>query len=353
MSLDLDPDDADLIALLKNTPRPAPTLADTNRLARGLDDAIAREQEARRRRISPGWALLAVVAAASASAGAALWLHPSVPAHLPAHPLHSGSVMAPETGTTTTTTTTTTPVAVVVVPAVVGSAVVEPMLETVAVAVVDDADVVPRKPKKPAPHLSHGPRSWQARAEDLVTRAQLVPAARLYAAAVVDSDDPRGAALSLRGLAGRDPAVIDTLDPLVPAIDDDEVLARVLRLSCELRLRHRRDAAAVDACRVFGQRFPAHPAARALAFGAGGLAEELGDLRAAIEEYTRSIVLAPLLGASSNDALLGRARVRTRLGELDEARADLRVYLQQEHRPAETHDDEVQGLARALKVDLP
>ena len=104
---------------------------------------------------------------------------------------------------------------------------------------------------------------------------------------------------------------------------------------------------------AFGQRFPAYAAARALAFGAGGLAEELGDLRGAVDEYTRAIVLAPLLGTSGADALLARARVRTRLGDLDEARADLRVLLQSERRPAATHSDEVQGLARALRVELP
>ncbi|MDP2342552.1 MAG: hypothetical protein Q8O67_16465 [Deltaproteobacteria bacterium] len=328
--------DDDLLALVKGIARPTPSAGETARLARTLDDAIAHEQEARHRRISPAWAVVAVVAAASASAGAALlWQGPPE-----ASPAQLGTVMA------TTTTTTPRPA-----PALEPEhepdppAREEPAVERAA---VDDVVTPPKKKKAP-----HAPKSWQARADELVKRDQLVAAARIYAGAVVDSDDPRGAALSLRGLAGRDPAVIDALDPLVAKIDDDEVLARVLRLSCELRLRHRRDADAVDACRVFGQRFPAHPAARALAFGAGGLAEELGDLRNAVEEYSRSIVLAPLLGASSNDALLGRARVRTRLGELDEARADLRVYLQQEHRPADTHDDEVQGLARALHVDLP
>ena len=52
-------------------------------------------------------------------------------------------------------------------------------------------------------------------------------------------------------------------------------------------------------------------------------------------------------------SLLGRARVRTRIGDLDEARGALRVYLQQERRPAGTHSNEVQGLAHALRIELP
>ncbi len=208
--------------------------------------------------------------------------------------------------------------------------------------------------------------SWQQQVDQLQAHGDLRGAAVVAAAALVDSDDPKSAGVTLWALAGREPAVLDVLDPLVFALtergaldqnidvdNDDDALARVMRLGCQLRLRHRRDAGAVTSCRTFGQRFPADTAARALAFGAGGLAEELGDLRGAVDEYTRAIVLAPLGGTSGADALLARARVRTRLGDLDEARADLRVYLQSDRRPAATHDDEVQGLARALGVELP
>ena len=349
---DTDPRDPALLALVRDLPRPAPSVADSKRLARAVDLAVTREQESRARHISPAWALLAVIVAASASAGVvALLRAPATPVSA-APPLSQNLRLpgAPRSGVTTTTTPEPVAVAAAVVPvaAAVPVAGAVPVAVPVAAAPLGKSRLPTSAIPKATPTLT-----WREQAQALVDRGDLLAAAHIYAAAVVHSDDPRGAALLLRGLVARDASTLDALDPLMGGIDDEEALARTLRLHCELGLRHRRDAAAVDACRVFGQRFPADAAARVLAFGAGGLAEELGDLRVAIDEYSRSIVLAPLAGASSNEALLGRARVRTRIGDLDEARGDLRVYLQQERRPAGTHSNEVQGLAHALRIELP
>ncbi len=356
-----DDGDDELLALVRGIAPPAPTAAESNRLGRGLEAAIVREQEARRRRISPAFALVAVIASASASAAAVVWLQGPAPGPSP-EPVagleattHVGarSVAAPaeESLEEPSDEPSTEPFSALRPGDQFSARAPGGQMPAAAVAV----DVAPKRKKnkakvdEPTPVAVPVTLTWQERADDLVRHDDLQAAARIYAAALVDSDDKRGAALSLWGLAGRDPLVIDALDPLVSAIDDDDVLAQVLRMRCELRLRYRRDTAAIDACRTFGQRFPADPAARALAFGAGGLAEELGDLDNAVEEYSRAI----LLGRSRGEAVLGRARARTRLGELDEARADLRVYLQIARRPARTHSDEVQGLARALGVELP
>ncbi|MBM4281079.1 MAG: hypothetical protein FJ137_10070 [Deltaproteobacteria bacterium] len=125
--------------------------------------------------------------------------------------------------------------------------------------------------------------------------------------------------------------------------DDD---ARALRDRCVAGLRVRRDRAALRDCRAFGQRYPGHEAARALAFGAGGLAEELGALTEAVDAYSRAILLSPLVGATGDDALLARARVHAARGDDDEARADLRIYLRRA--PQARDNVEVVRLARAL-----
>jgi tetratricopeptide (TPR) repeat protein len=130
--------------------------------------------------------------------------------------------------------------------------------------------------------------------------------------------------------------------------DVDVTEARALRDRCIDGLRSRRDRAALEDCRVFGQRFPAHASARALAFGAGGLAEELGLPREALAAYSRAVLLSPLVGSASDDALLARARVHAGLGEVDEARADLLIYLHRSPQAAGAAD--VERLRRALRL---
>ena len=128
------------------------------------------------------------------------------------------------------------------------------------------------------------------------------------------------------------------------AVDD----ARSQRQQCASALLHQRTVAAIDLCRTYSQRHPDDIAAQPLAFGAGGLAEELGRLDDAIDLYTRCIVLAPLHGQSSADALKARARVHAAAGHLDDAAADLRLFLRL--RPAAGFDDDVRALARQLGV---
>lgn len=333
-----DPSDDALLALARASARPQPSSADSARLGRAVEAVLDDEDRARRRGVSPAFVVVAVLCAGAASAGTALLL--STPTKAPPAPVTT-STTAPTRAPAATTTTT--------------------VIAPPPPAAIDDVVVAPKTKKKAAPKpettattTTATPPTWQEQADALQQRGELKAAAAVAAAALTGNDDPRAAGVILWGLAGRDPAVIDALDDVLMGFDgDDDALARVLRLGCELRLRHRRDAGAVAACRAFGQRFPGQPAARALAFGAGGLAEELGDLDGAIDEYTRAIVLAPLAGDGGADALFARARVRTRKGDLDEARADLRVYLQRDRRPAATHNDEVQGLARALRVELP
>ena len=343
----LTTDEQALLARARSLPTPRPTSSESARLARAVDAALDQDGLARRRAFSPAAVAAAVFCAAAASATGALWWSTTnstttnqTTTNQPT--TNQPTTNQPTTETETNSTTTPQPPTTLEPPTAPPPTTLEsPSLPT-------------KKPKKKAP-----PTTWQQQAEQLSAQGQTQQAASLVAAVLVDhdrgDDDKKAAVVTFWGLAGRDPDVIDALadDAAVFADRADDDVARVLRLGCELRLRYRRDATAVDGCRAFGQRFPGHPAARALAFGAGGLAEELGDLDGAIDEYTRAVVLAPLMGATGAEALLARARVRTRKGDLDEARADLRVYLQKDPRPAATRDDEVQGLARALGVSLP
>ena len=120
-----------------------------------------------------------------------------------------------------------------------------------------------------------------------------------------------------------------------------------MRMRCEQKLLHQRDRAAVAACRAFGLEHPEHPGARTLAFAAGRVAEDdVGDLEAAEEAYSRALLLSPFVGVTGTDALLARARVREARGDTDNARADLRLYLHNE--PAARDDVAVAALAERL-----
>jgi tetratricopeptide (TPR) repeat protein len=123
-------------------------------------------------------------------------------------------------------------------------------------------------------------------------------------------------------------------------VDPDEVLARVaedesalrsaegMRMACEWGLKYRQDRRAVADCQAFGRAFPAHPATRALALAAGSAAEtRLGDLELAVAEYSRALLVSEYAGVPGTDALVARARARAKMGERDEAQADLRLYL--------------------------
>ncbi|HEY4221151.1 MAG TPA: hypothetical protein VGO62_07405, partial [Myxococcota bacterium] len=64
------------------------------------------------------------------------------------------------------------------------------------------------------------------------------------------------------------------------------------------------------------------------------------------DAYSRALLLSPFVGLPGTDALLARARVRQARGDVDEARADLRLYLANE--PSGRADPAVAALAQAL-----
>lgn len=205
-------------------------------------------------------------------------------------------------------------------------------------------------PPSPAPAAALAPArrvdaGWRASAAALSAAGDDAAAARLLAQALL-KDDAAGAPLVAALRKG--PNAFDAVDAVLTSSRRPEPM----RVRCELGLLYRRDRAAVDACRAFSQNFPEHPGARVLSFAAGRVAEdELGELELAEAEYGRALLLSPLAGLPSTDALLARARVRAARGVLDEARADLRLYLHQE--PAGHGDPAVQALMRRLGVQAP
>jgi hypothetical protein len=292
-----------------------PSPFDTVRAARDLEAALDREARATSR-----WtpARVALVAVAAAAVGAGLTVE-----------LVEGRASAPAVAVAPV------PPAPVVAPAPAVVAPPAPVDEPAATLALAPVPAAPRAPA-PAPRA----RGWRAEADALVDAGDGAGAARVLVKALA-RDDAAAGPLALVGR--RFPAAID-------AVDDD--LARLqsaeaMRLRCEQRMLRARDRRAVDACRAFAQRHPEHPGARALAFAAGRVAEDdLGDLALAEEEYSRALLLSPFVGLPSTDALLARARVRAARGDLDEARADLRLYLHNE--PDAAADRDVAALVARL-----
>jgi tetratricopeptide (TPR) repeat protein len=125
-----------------------------------------------------------------------------------------------------------------------------------------------------------------------------------------------------------------------------------MRLICEWSLRYRGDAEAVASCQAFGQHYPAHPDMRSLALAAGRIAEfRLLDLRLAEREYSRAILLSQYANTPGTAALLARARCRSKIGEREEARADLRLFLHIQ--PEAKWREDVRSLAKTLDFTLP
>lgn len=306
--------DDELLAAVRALPAPRPDELTQRRRRVQLDDAIAAEAQQRRRRLTPvAAALLMLGLAGSASAAV----------------LVAVSLTRDETVET---------VADVVVPAIepartaaasapLAAAVAPPAIEAESDAPADDVDVEVTAAPVPVP------------------RRRIDALNRLLND--VQRDGSRAVRLAWMQQAGRDFANTDAR--LVHAIDDasdHERQARLRRTRCETFLRHRRTADAIDVCRSYCQHHPDDAGARPLAFGAGGVAEELGALDDAIDLYTRSIILSPLQGQSSADAIKARARVHARAGHLDDAAADLRLFLRL--RPAAAFDDDVRALADRL-----
>jgi tetratricopeptide (TPR) repeat protein len=125
--------------------------------------------------------------------------------------------------------------------------------------------------------------------------------------------------------------------------------AEGMRLLCEWRLKVRPDRQAVQSCQAFGQAHPAHPAVHRLALAAGLVAENhLQDWNLAVEEYSRALVVSEFAELPSSDALFFRARARARLGQVQEARADLRLFLHVDS--SSWNRKEVDDLMRKLNI---
>lgn len=156
----------------------------------------------------------------------------------------------------------------------------------------------------------------------------------------------------LTQVAAADPSAARTLLAKMRSERAQNSAAEALRLRCEWGLRMHADRPAVLDCRSFGQRHPEHPAMRTLALAAGETAERrLSDCRLAIGEYSRALLLGKTSGMATAGALVARARCREQVGEAEEARADLKLYLVM--RPAGAYDDSVRRLAERLgAVDL-
>jgi hypothetical protein len=177
--------------------------------------------------------------------------------------------------------------------------------------------------------------------------------------------DVDGAAFSyIQGLPGAEAAgAADRLARLVNdgALTHDLASSRItgssaresaegMRLLCEWGLRYRADRDAVRACQAFGRRHPSHPSVRTLALAAGRIAEHrLHDDVLAIEEYSRAVLVSRFAGVATTEALFSRSRCQARRGQLDEARADLRLFLSIE--PESSWRPEVAELTAKLGID--
>lgn len=186
---------------------------------------------------------------------------------------------------------------------------------------------------------------WRGDVEALLERGDGNGAAQVAVGALALEDS---AAPVLALIARRYPQSLAAVDDELARLRSSEAM----RVRCELRLLRLRDVKAVEACRAFAQEHPEHPGARTLSFAAGRLAEDtLGDLALAEEEYSRALLLSPFSGLPATDALLARARVRAARGNVDEARADLRLYLHNE--PGADRNAAVRDLVSRLKLQLP
>ncbi len=317
--------DERLFDALRALPAPQPSTAEHRHRRRRLDDAIAADAVARRRRLSPvGIAAVAVVVLATTGAAAMIGLGLTTPA---------------ATTTTTQTTATAPAIATMVTPMpTTTTTTTTPAPTTAPVDVAQSATATPPVLAKPVT------RPPATTATTAMTASEGLDS---EVAALIDGDARRATTALMRGL-GEDFDDVDARLASVLDRDDlgDDAASRVRRLRCEAGLRYRRDVSAVEVCRDFSRHHPDDQAARPLAFGAGGLAEELQRFDDAIDLYTRCIIVAPLHGQSSADALKARARVHAAAGHVDDAAADLRLFLRL--RPAAGFDDDVRALAREV-----
>jgi tetratricopeptide (TPR) repeat protein len=314
----------------------------TARAARALDAAIDADVRTHARWTTTRVAAVAVVAAVSAGALAfqlarapdatmarnASPASPASPAGSPASPGSPAapSISRPELG----------------MPSSAASAAHEVAGHDVAIA---DQPALAEQPATDVPHMLHAvPPAKRVRRTPVTESERLAAAGDAVGAArvLVRAHDTAGASAALALLARRHPDAVTAVDDELAGVRSTDAM----RLRCQHRLLHARDRRAMEACRAFGREHPQDPAARLLSFAAGRLAEDLGNLGWAEEEYSRALLLSPFAGLSGTDALLARARVRFNAGDVDEARADLRLYLHSE--PSARREADVAKLATAL-----
>jgi hypothetical protein len=316
----------------------------TARAQRDLLRAIGDDARRQRRALRPGF--VGALAASSAALGAVV--------ALAWHGAWQGAWQVPVPPAPSAPAVAVAPVAPIA-PIAPGA----PIAPVAPVAPVDEA-VALRVPLAPLPARAAplerrnvrapepaAPLPARVEAEALIARGDGVGAARVL---VIALDGGEAVAADLALVLRRFPGAFDAVaDDLARIGAREGGSADALRLRCAQGLLARRDLSTVEACRSFGRAFPQDPAARTLALAAGRVAEDdLGDLALAEEEYERALLLAPFSGLPATDALLARARVRAKQGELDEARADLRLYLHQE--PAARHQPDVAALMQSLAV---
>jgi hypothetical protein len=373
-------DDALLAAAKAASTTPQPTPSQTARRARALERAIAQHAERQRRAVPRRTVAAAALVIAGAASATTAWLtsvvtvdHDAAAAVAPAEAPRSGGQVR-SLATPTTIADDAPPVVVVPLAATreatserrTGEALARDdgattskTASTTASKTTGKTTVTTNAPSRTQAARAAAASTAPASTAPMSLRSAATPRADVHGAdgvnvvgTVVHGADVHGADEARAVVVDVQDVVDAAASPHVDArtADSDDVReARELRDRCIDGLRSRRDRAALDDCRVFGQRFPGHPAARALAFGAGGLAEELGLPRDAIAAYSRAILLSPLVGSAWDDALLARARVYANVGALDEARADLSIYL---HRaPEAAGNADVEHLRHVLQLE--
>ncbi|MCC7072433.1 MAG: hypothetical protein IT383_13980 [Deltaproteobacteria bacterium] len=317
-------DDAVAAAFAEAAAARRPSRFETARAGRDLEGALDRMEARRVRALRPVAAATAVVVAGALGVVSGLAMSGEEPNHV---------AVVDHVGQTSPALTAFDAVATA------PPAAVPPAAPGVPPPVLVLEVPVPPSPLQRPPRPTHG---WRDAVASLQQAGDHAGAARALAVALRSDDD---AAAPLLVAMRHAPGALHDVDEVLAPVQR----AEPMRVRCELGLLKRRDRATLEACRAFAQQWPEHPGARVLAFAAGRLAEdELGDLAAAEAEFGRAILLAPLAGLPSTDALLARARVRASLGVLDEARSDLRLYLHQE--PAAASEPSVRALM--VRLDL-
>lgn len=189
---------------------------------------------------------------------------------------------------------------------------------------------------------------WLPVGDAYIQMADAGGAVRAYVHALAGPEGST-AAQRLRTMVSKGLRAEDELLGVVSKHGDAAQSREGLRLLCEWSLKMQPDRQAVRYCQAFGQAYPAHPSVHRLALAAGLVAENhLQDWELAVEEYSRALVVSEFAELPSSDALFFRARARARLGQIREARADLRLFLHVDS--SSWNRKEVDDLMRTLQI---